>query len=257
LLIVVRKSLWLILAIIVLFGAMGVAYSFIEAPSFTSSRKVIFTCKNIDKDDKDDKNPDTTTNNIDTMRAYEGTILEFCKQGFVVDRANRYYINYGNSNCDNVEEYIRDYLDFDPSYDYVKAGTEIISSNIEIETFAEEEEVQFAFTIKYTDENKQAAYDKLKLLVYAFKEEVSAKKENSDELKYFGNFNVFIEDLGSEGTMSNNSKVKNVLIFGAIGVVVAVLAVYIKTVSNNTITTKDELERIVGAPVFAAVENRE
>jgi len=262
LLIIFKKSFWLVLAIIVLFVALGVGYSFIENPSFTASRKVIFTCENVDKNPTDGKNPNTTTNNIDTMRAYETTIMDFCTQGFVVDRANRYYINYRNlvgevGNNITVEEYINDYLEVDPSYNYEKVDGGIYSKEIKVETLAEEREAQFAFMVEYSDDNSQEAYDKLKLLIYSFKQEVGAKKENSDDLKYFGNFNVYIEDLGSIGVVSNNSKVKNVLIFGAIGVVIAFLVVYIKTVANNTITTKDELERIVGAPVFAAVENKE
>jgi capsular polysaccharide biosynthesis protein len=260
LLLIFKKSFWLILAIIVLFVALGAGYSFIENPSFTASRKVIFTCENVKQDHGKDSN--TTTNNIDTMRAYETTIMDFCTQGFVVDRANRYYINYRNligETGDNiaVEEYINDYLEIDPSYNYEKVDGEIYSKEIKVKTLAEEKEAQFAFMVEYTDDSTQEAYDKLKLLIYAFKQEVGAKKENSDDLKYFGNFNVYIEDLGSMGVASNNSKVKNLLIFGAIGVVVAFLVVYIKTVANNTITTKDELERIVGAPVFAAVESKE
>ena len=260
--IIFKKSFWLILAIIVLFAALGLGYSFIETPSFTASRKVIITCENngvwkIDSDGKPkyDASANNPVDNINTMNAYADTIMDFCDEGVVVDRANRYYINYLNSSYEDLDEYI-EFLETS-SVDSDAEG-EIFSENIKLSKLAKEEEVNFSFKVEYTDENSQEAYDKLKLLIYAFKKEVLVTKEGSEETKYFGNFKVYVEDMGAIGDVKpNTSKTKNILIFGAIGVVISFLVVYIKTVANNTVTTKEELERIVGAPVFAAIENKE
>ena len=254
LLIIIRNNLWLVLAIIFIFISLGVGYSVIEKPSFTASRKLIFTCENTSKYNGVSTN--TTQNNFSTMNAYAETIMDFCDEGVVIDRANRYYVNYLNnkSSYKTVEDYIKD-LEGNSEVNIVNPDAELSKQSITVKKLGEAAETQFAFQVQYTEQDSQEAYDKLKILVYAFEKEVLVTKEDNTTIKYFGEFKVYIEDLGSVGVVSNTSKTKNLMVFGIVGVVIAFFAVYIKMATNNTITTKDELEKIVGAPVFAAIEN--
>jgi capsular polysaccharide biosynthesis protein len=50
---------------------------------------------------------------------------------------------------------------------------------------------------------------------------------------------------------------KNLVIFGVLGLVVAVGAVFIKTVFDRTAKDKNELEKITGIDVLAYIEKQE
>ena len=248
LLLVLRNNLWLIIAIIALFIAGGIIFSVVQTPSYTASREVKLNC-NVQGLEPGE------TGHTDATNAYANTIIDFCDEGVVIDLANKYYINYRNSNYTSAEDYIKDLKNNSQgSQSQATKAVEIVASNIKIEKLVTEEEVPMFFKISYVDKDAQDAQDKVMFLVYAFSEKVAEREENSDHSKYFGNINVYIEDFHSLGYVSNTSSGKNILIFGAIGVVVAVLVVYIKTASNKTINTKEDLEKIVGAPVFAALE---
>lgn len=254
-----KRSLWLMIAIMVVAIASGVVFSYFQTPSFTANRKISFVCENINYTGSDGKQYiiNTTQNNFSTMVAYADTIIDFVDEGNVVDRANSYYVNYLNGNYESVEDYIA-YLENSDSGVVVDHEGYIYANSISIKKFENEQELPvFTMQIKYTDVDSKEASDKLAILVYAFKKECSATINNqAGHSIYFKQFHVFVKDLGSLGVSDNNSTFKNLIIFGLLGAFTAIVVIYVKTLINNTITTKEELERYVGAPVFAAIENR-
>ncbi len=261
-LLIIKRNIILIIASIILFTAIGVGYASLKEPNYTVSNKLSFTCKNLPfvNSSGNEVNPNTTTANINTMLAYGDTLMDLFNEGVVLDRANYYYKEYSNAKLagvKTVEEFTAS-LDkqdnYTPSEENLNLGY-LSSGSIGVkELSTDEEESKFAFIVSYNAQDVNEAKEKLAILIYAFTKECKELNEEGD-IKYFGQFEAIISNEGPAGTVNNVSKVKSVLLFVVIGAVVAALAVCAITLLDNTVKSKEELERIVGAPVFAAVDN--
>jgi capsular polysaccharide biosynthesis protein len=257
LLLILKRNLLFMAIIVIIFAVVGGVFVFTQKPTYTSTEKVMFTATNIGENN-------SSQGNYNSMYAYVDTVMDFCDEGVVLDRANYYYTQYLNNkqNYDNIEDYIK-YLSSDlvdpykgqvinePLCDKTKVS---VSKKVTDETT-----VQFSFNISYTDDVRQDAYDKNKILVYAFSKECRAtgKVGESTDIKYFGGMEVSITDMGNERVAPNSSKKKTLILFAGIGVVVALVAVYVRTILDNTIKSKDELEALTNASLLASVENKE
>lgn len=244
---VLKRNIILILAVVILFAAGGVGYTFIMEPSYTASYRVIFQAQT--------SSSASITQNINAMRAYIDTAVDFCDEGVVIDRANYYYENWKDEKFGGV--YFTDYLDgLDNndkySADFITPAVNYDKSKIKVETKEDGGSTQFVFSIKYTDSNQDVAKEKAGLLTYAFAKEIN--QTDGETGKYFGNLELVIQNRGFEGVVSNVSKVKTVLVATVIGAIVAVVIVYIKVLLDNTFKSKDELEAVTGTPVFANID---
>ena len=169
---VLKRNIILILVVILLFTAGGVGYSFVKEPSYTASYRVIFQAKT---------NNSGVTQNINAMRAYVDTAVDFCDEGVVLDRANYYYENWVDEKANGT--YFSDYLkaiELDDKYSekFDTPEKNYSAGNVEVTTVEDGGSTQFIFSIKYTDVDKDVATEKAGLLTYAFKKEINQIRGN-------------------------------------------------------------------------------
>lgn len=263
-----RKHLVLMLAIVIAFIAFGAVYGSMQKRTFTVTQKIVYKCQNLPYFDKNGNLQEpTTTANTNTMLAYGDTIIDLFDEGVVLDRANYYYKEYANAKLENSDLKLEDFFaklevndNYVASQEQRNVGKNIFRSNLNTYGLTDENETKFAFAVSYTDMEAKTATEKLNILVYAFTKECGETIENSEgelKIKYFGEFTVIIADLGEESITTNVSKTKTLIMFTAIGVVVALLTVYVLSMIDNTVKNNEEVERLTGAPVLSTIEDVE
>lgn len=244
---ILKRNIVMILAVIFIFAVGGVGFSFIKEPSYTASYRAIFQAQTSENS--------SITTNINAMRAYIDTAIDFCDEGVVVDRANYYYENWKDEK--NSGTYFSDYLaslkiSDNYSEEFYTPTANYNMANISVVPVEEDGATQFVFSIKYTDNDVDVAKEKAGLLTYAFQQEINQKEGETG--KYFGELKLVIQDRGFEGAISNVSKVKIVLIAIILGAFAAVVVLYVKVLLDNTFKSRDELEDVTGLPVFANID---
>lgn len=257
LLFILKRNLILILVIILLSGVVGLIVDKNTTPEFTASERVIYKAEAIDNRESD------PVTDVSTMFNYFATVKDFVKQGVVLDRANYYYTEYKNSNYGSVEEYISKLVDkVDKDGNVIEKGNDtytpanrvdnvyILKNKIQIGNVVDE---AFAFSIKYTDTNKTLAKEKATILAYAFKMEINMLDAN-DEHVYFPHLETDIMVKGIDSVSQNITTTKILLISFAIGIIVALLVVAIRTWLDNTVKDRDTLEAITGVNLLASID---
>ncbi len=234
----IKRNVLLILAVIILFTAGGMVYSSTVKPEYTASVKVRYIV---------DDTTGGTVEDINAMRAYIDTVVDFVDEGVVLDRANYYYIKW-------TEESVSDFtiedieVEYDKTYDPEQVSefvdwSYIKKNKISVATSTADNYTRFFFSIRYTDPNEDAAEEKAQILALAFKNELQAR-DDSGQYIYFNKLEIDVEGKGVEAVSSNVSKGKIVFTALLIGVVVAAVIVYVKTLLDNTVKSKQELEEI-------------
>jgi hypothetical protein len=110
------------------------------------------------------------------------------------------------------------------------------------------EEKSFIFGISYTDGVEKLAKEKVKLLTLAYDIESSY---------FFTNLKANIDDLGLKSCQADMSKTTIMLIAFCIGIVLALIVVYLLYVLDKTIKSREDAEKIAGCPVLACIEPQE
>ncbi len=234
----IKRNVLLILAVIILFTAGGIIYSSTVKPEYTASVKVRYIV---------DDNTGSTVEDINAMRAYIDTVVDFVDEGVVIDRANYYYTKWSNDQKTDFD--IEDVeLNYASTYDRKETNEkiewiEIKKNKISVVTSTADNYTRFFFSIRYTDPNKEAAIEKAQILALAFKNELQSKTD-SGEFVYFNKLEIDVEGKGIEYVSSNVSKGKIIFTAILLGVAAAAVVVYIKTVLDNTVKSKEELEEI-------------
>ena len=255
----IKRNVWMIILVTVLALAVGFGYISVVKPNYTATEKVAYKATN--------ELQSTTQNNINAMNAFIGTIVDFCDEGVVIDRANFYYNGYLNEKRNEGEDYtVQDYIDgikAKDTYDGTQVpGKFINASSIEVVSeVAEEDASKFFFYVSYTDPNSVAAVDKVKILVLAFDLETREQiiVDNKVEGKYFSGIISEIVDLDTIGgaAVSDMSKPRILILAFVAGIVISLLFVYIKVASDKSLTEKETLEEIVGADLLAYIDKQE
>ncbi len=148
------------------------------------------------------------------------------------------------------------------SYDYIKLANEkyqevnpeakdkISAGNIVVE----HQEDILIFTLAYQDLNKEKAIEKLKA-VFAVAEEYFSTHSTAGNIRLIQTDNADIDDSRFVVSVSNNMSMY--IIFGVLaGIVVAILAAFIKNALDNTVHDREELEELTGSNILAYIEKR-
>ena len=244
---VVKRNLWLILAVIIAVTACGVGYSVVRKPKYTANMRVSFSVEG--------KDSATIGENIQ----YINTIVDFVDEGVVIDRANAYYIKWVDgykkagknvqefvNTADNVNTLQRDY----DRVATLSADKFIHASSISTKTKQNEETTNWIFQICCSDGNSQDALEKAYILVLAYEHELEGGE-------YFGensSLKINIGNLGFDGVSVDMSKKTIIIIAFVLSVVLAVLLIYIKNLFDNTIKDKKELEIITGVELVGCID---
>ena len=81
-----KRSIVLVLAIVIVATFVGLMYGLTKKPNYTATQEIVFTAI--------DEQSDDIVTNYRVMEALRGTIVDFCDEGVVVDRADFYYVTY-------------------------------------------------------------------------------------------------------------------------------------------------------------------
>ncbi len=260
-----KKNLLLIIAIVIFATGIGGVLSVIIKPVYTATQKLIFVGSS--------QVSSSVANDYNAMNLFIGTIVDFCDEEVVVDRANFYYINYLNKRTENLpidpnynlNKFLAYYTNGEEAYnpEWEVTQKEILKNNISVIAEMESaEKTKYIFSIQYSDSDRQAAVDKVNLLAFAIDAESNLKKEvqvgESTYLQniYFEGLNSDITNLGTEKITSSVSVSRILTISIVFGLILAALIVYLKTAFDNAVKTKEELEAITGADVFAFISNK-
>ena len=251
---IAKRNLLLMIIIVAIVIGAGFVYLHFKTPYYTAHEMVVYEGKNVANSDG------VRDYNINYL--FIETMVDFMDEGVVVDRANFYYGRYKNKRDVEGEEYtVEKYIESirisdDYSGEPVK-DKYILKQNIEVEAVLDvAETVEYSFIVKYTDADKEAAEDKVKLLVLAADLESNEKIviDNVEYYKYFDGVESKFRDYDWIKTESSISKSRTLILFAVIGAVIAAAVVYVKTITDKTVKEKAELEQIVGQDVLAIIE---
>lgn len=257
-----KRNLVLVLAILIVCTAVGTVYGFLKKPNYTATEKIVFTAEDEDRSN--------IVTNFNIMSAYINTIVDFCDEGVVVDRANFYYAQYlqriqpGSPYMQQGEYTVEDFIyDIDHvedpySPESIVSGSKkyILRSNVYVSAKVETENTdEYAFSLGYTDADKEQAKVKAKIYLLAFRREVQPA-EDKPGVKYFDGIKITILELDANGEPTSDvSKVKFAFIGAVIGVVLAVVVVYLVNTSDTTVKSREDLEELTGTAVLAYIES--
>ena len=293
---VLRRNLILMLVVVFLATAIGVVFANVRKPNYTASVKISFQAEIVDKTNSSSQ----TTYDINAMRAYIDTVVDFADEGVVVDRANYYYTrwldekdggmklsqfthSYHEQRKDENGELMYEQLknekgelvfdqDDKPVPDLEKPIMDLVynvdkvapydqyiavddvyftSGGIGVSTTVTDNATQFVFSIRYADKNSTIAREKAEILALAFSKEICSEAPNG--YKYFSDLNISVKSLGYEGYSMDISKMMIIVIAVILGIFLAIAVAYIKNLLDNTVKSKEDLERLTGVKVLTAI----
>ena len=260
---VIRRNIFLALAVIILVSGLGVGYSYMRKPNYIASHTVSFLI------DDGDKNRE----NINELTQYIDTVVDFCDEGVVLDRANAYYSCYIDGKNDgiyqNIEEFYNTFEKVDDknpssnqifnSYDRgetLKDDNFLVASAVSTETVKNEGNTNWVFDVRYTDKTKTDAIEKNYILVLAYMHEIYDGGEGDAQQNPYFSINAEIRSFGYKDIVIDVSQAKIIIIAVIIGVVLSLVAVYLKNLLDNTVRDEEDLERLTGVAVLGFIADR-
>ncbi len=238
---VLKKNIIFMLVVVLLVTALGGVYAFVRKPEYIAREQINFHVVT--------DGSSSTANDINTMSRYVDTVIAFCTTDNVLNLAESYYVMY-KQGTDDIDTFIaNESTKSKPVVEARGKNPYFKSSNVKSYSYTKDNETtQFYFCISYQDDSLQVAKEKVKILAFAYSVEVK---------DYFDGFTTYIADVGFDGYDIDMTKSQIVIISIAIGVVLALLLVYVKNAFDNTVKTKEDLERLTGAGVLASIEKQE
>ena len=91
---VLKRNVLFILIVVILSTGAGAVFSNLKKPTYTATEKVGYYA------DVTQGGTNSTANSINAMKAYFETVVDYCKTGCVLDRADFYYAKYLEANTD-------------------------------------------------------------------------------------------------------------------------------------------------------------
>ena len=220
---IIWKNVVMIVLIMIVSIGCGLGLAVTSQPTYSASKKVIVSSCVYDDtvEGTDDKNSVGIYNNYVVTRNIMQDIVTVCAEwGILEDKANEIY------KTSNVGE--------------ISLRSVSVSA----------EEDRTVMTITYTDADPKIAAAKLDAYIDACQTLLNDK--NTTPLKGDGADVTEITKVAN--VRINSNKVQTVLISAFVGVLIAAVAVILKYVLDDTITTKEDLERISGLKLFATVD---
>ena len=238
---VLKKNIIFMLVIVLLVTALGGVYAFLRKPEYIAREQINFQVQT--------DGSSSTANDINTMSRYVDTVIAFCTTDNVLNLAESYYVMY-KQGTDDIDTFIaKEKTKIKPNVEARGKNPYFKSGNVKTYSYTKDNETtQFYFCISYQDESLQVAKDKVKILTLAYSVEVK---------EYFDGFTTYIADVGFDGYDIDMTKSQIIIISVVIGIVLALLLVYVKNAFDSTIKSREELERLTGASVLASIERQE
>ena len=248
---VLKKRILLIFLVTAIATLCGFGYLQIKKPTYTATQNVNYWATSSSQDIKD-QTATQKQNNINAMRAYVDTVVDFCDEGIVLERADAIYADYLNSGK-TVDEYILEFRQNPREVE--KSGVRYFSKgSISATTKANavSDSSSFVFKLSVNSSSFSEARAKARILVLA----ISIEAKDA-----FGGVTTVIEETVTKSSdiscSSSASKKRTLVAFFVIGVALSLFAVYISEILDRTVQDKDEFESITDTNVIAYIEKQE
>ena len=264
-LIIVRKYLLLILAVVLASLAIGVLVAQTSKPYYVASEPVVY---NVYAENNGSSSNSSSEEKyaFSVRRLLLNTIVDFCRQGIVLDRAEYYYDEYlklGDQTSEGLQSFIDD-VTSKTKYVYnvethlkekrVHFGEDTTVGSKAVEE--SEESQNLTFTISVKDQNANSAKDKLRIFALAVDMELSTNNE------MFPNMKNSIKELGAgeeEGRSGISayctlSKSKIIVTASFIGIISSLILATILFYTDNTVKERYEIEALTGTALLANIE---
>lgn len=272
---VLKKRLLIIISIVIAVTLIGAVVAYNKKPTYTAKENLNYMARAVNS-------TDNTKININAMRDYIDTVVDFCDEDIVLLRADGLYIAYKESGK-LVDEFIDTYLnyfdstqfymaviagnssmkeavaDFESASGYRNTGevqqgqqTYFNSGSVGASTLnnSYDDTSSFVFKLSVQDGNAAVAKTKLRILALAVKIEI---------YDTFGGVTTTIEEMVNKvdeiGVSTNLSKKKIVLVSFLLGIIAALVVVYLIEVFDKTVKDKEVLEKLTGANVIAYIND--
>lgn len=261
----VLRAHWIMIVVIaVAFILGGVVYSKVRKPVYTASVPVIFTMRVMDNGGEQDQ---VTSTNY--LLSFLKTAPKYCQGDKIIALANVYYDYYLKSHKD-LDVFIDDLkaayaaIKDDPTKTDI-AGYEVTDALIEANYNKYITKSMTSVSYKYDDStptavmrlsvrNLNSQYAREMVRIFAFTVNFSINKEPFKD-KATAEYIELATDSSGVAVSSDMSPKRIVTISAVLGIVVAVLVVFLKRLSDNTLRDKEVLENITGAPVIAYIDD--
>lgn len=274
---IIKRRFIVIVAVIVLVTLIGTVVAFVKKPSYTAKENMNYLAKSINT-------PDNTKININAMRDYVDTVVDFCDEEIVLLRADGLFIAWQNSEK-TIDEFISSYLAYFESGDFLRnVALGSVSMKEAIATFEQNQgyrntgEVQegqksyfkasmisattiassydsgssFMFKLSLKDSDSSMARIKMRILSLAIRIE---------SYNAFGGVRTTINETVNRtadiSVSTSFSKKSIILLSFFIGIAFAFLVVYVINLFDRTIKDKKEFESLTGANVIAYINEQE
>ena len=252
---VLKKNVFLILAITMLFIAGGAVYVKFQTPVYTAKEAVIYR---MEVEDDGNSSNSNIVSEMSAMTIYFNSLREFCISGIVLDRANAYINEYydfftadTSSELAPIDQFIEKVRG-----EYESGETDVNYSNIRTLYFTkancnyravDDKTMQFTFYLLVSNTDSAVAKDMIRIL--ALSADLEAKYS-------FGGVTTYISEFKMKevSVTSNVSLRKSMIIFGFLGIVSSFVVVYAKRLLNNTLVDEREVELITGKKMLTYIE---
>lgn len=242
---VLKKRILLIVLVTCLVTLAGFGYTYLKKPTYTATQEVNYIAYNESGNDMQ--------KNINAMRAYVDTVVDFCDEGIVLETANDIYSDFLKSEK-SVDEYV-DGFDRENYESLEKSSTRFFEKSL-ITASAKgniaDDSSSFVFKLSVKAPTVEMARQKSRILVLA----IALEAEEA-----FGGVQTVIDDTVDRASdipcASNVSKKRITLIAFVIGFALSLLAVYVTEILDRTVQDKDEFEKITDTNLIAYIEKQE
>ncbi|MCQ2387996.1 MAG: hypothetical protein MJ066_06115, partial [Clostridia bacterium] len=119
----------------------------------------------------------------------------------------------------------------------------------------------YNYTVSYEDSVLNSGRIKVKMIALAANQELKILRYASQpanepvEYKYFGTVAISLEDMGLISNKLDFSTRKTVFIFGVAGLLISFLVVYILSIIDTTVASRQDVEKLTGTPLLAYIED--
>ena len=258
LLLLMKKNIVLILAVLCAALAVGGAVAVIRDPYYTAAEPVDYSATI----------GTTITADQSVMTAYMGTVADLCDSGKSVDRANYYYDLFLKGDETDLNAFLAAVRAAEleenggTETDIIKYETASAAGDTEnipryispsaIDTSYSSSSQTYTFTVSLKDKSPVEARRKLRVLVLAFGLEVR---------NCFPGVTIEIRELvdrEEDIPIKEDMPASRIMIIALLaGLLLAAGAVYIAYLADNTVSDRDTLEKITGVKLLARLEDQE
>ncbi len=245
-----RKYFALIVAVAIAACFVGFAFAKLRTPTYTAQETITYNVSS--------SSGYYDTSSVNTQMAYYETMIDFCKTGKVLDRANDYYADFlkfrTTDNKQDIDEFFNEKQNEEYVYDANNRPEAFISSDtVTVKNKDSDDNVNIVICV----ENVSDETAKKLVRIYAFAIKMEAKES-------FGGINVNVTERIPDGsgiefiTVNKDlSTMKILIIFGIIGVVLGFAVACLLQITDTSVGNAEELYRITGVSLLSSIEKQE